>query len=234
MESAISHDDLALAAIAGLILGLIDWREGALDRARRRFEECQRVFHSSGLRREEAQVINNLGAISYSRREYGVALSFFQTARVLQEDIGDWDDLRNVYNNLADVSYQVGDYSSSLMYYEKLFSLAQDRGDLRKMSLACAGIAENLVVLGRCAEGRIKAETAREIAAHANAGVELGVAFRVLGDVALVEGNPGEAEKSYRHALPLLSKAKEKVEIEKAACGHAYALENLERNGGGV
>jgi tetratricopeptide (TPR) repeat protein len=227
MRMAQKIDDLPLAAVSGMGLGLVDWREGSIEHARERFEECRRIFREHGYRREEAQAINNLGAIQYQRRSYASAAEYFREAMTIQEEIGDLDDLRNVYNNLADVHCQIGDYARSGAYYEKLLDLATSHRDLRGASNAYSGLAEVHLVLGNAVEARRHARLALDAALQAGPGVELGVAYRVLGDIALSFGEIQEAERNYRLGIPLLENASELSEKDKACCGYEYALEIL-------
>jgi tetratricopeptide (TPR) repeat protein len=225
MELALHLDDAPLAAIAETTIGLIDWREGSHDRAHAHFSASREVFRNLGYRREEAKAINNDGITLSEKQDYVHALSCFQEAISIQEDLGDTDDLRRVYNNIADTYHQLGDYPQAIVFYRKLLALAQDRGDPRFISTAYAGLAEASLAMGKADEARLNALAALKSADQIGPGVELGVAHRILGDVSLFEADLHAAEVQYRLAIPLLEDAKEAGELKKATAGCTCAEE---------
>jgi tetratricopeptide (TPR) repeat protein len=198
-----------------------------LDAAAKRFSECQSIFHDTGFLREETQALNNLGLIHHQRHEYEPALKYFQQALQQQEAIGDWDDIKNVYMNIADCLYSTGNYPASLHAYDTMHGLADEQGDTRILSMVYAGRSENHIAAGNIHEALQCAERSIQLARLIEQSVELGFAFRVSGDVHLTMGEFAKAERFYRLSIPILERAHQPDELQKACCGCEYAVGNL-------
>lgn len=231
MEIALHLNDVPLAAIAETAIGLIDWRECSYNTAHSHFAASRELFRINGYRREEAKAINNDGITLFESQDYVGALSCFQEAIAIQEDLGDTDDLRRVYNNIADTYHHLEDYPQAGKFYSKLLALAQDRGDPRFISTAYAGLAEVDLAMQKHDEATQNARAALTAAGQIGKGIELGVARRILGDISLFEGDPRAAEIQYRLAIPLLEDAKETGELKKAlaGCTRAEKLKTMAR-----
>ncbi|OHD74296.1 MAG: hypothetical protein A2177_09905 [Spirochaetes bacterium RBG_13_68_11] len=231
MELSLHLKDLPLAANAGLGIGLIEWRNGDFDAAARRFVECNTLFRTAGYLREEAQSVCNLGIIHFCKQEYSVALSFFLRSMELQQKLDDHDDLRNVYNNVADCSLHIGDFLAASKFYEKLQNLSEGDGDTRGASTALAGLAEVQLILGNREHAEDFARRALERAESAGQGIEQGVAYRILGDIALVTVTPQTAWEWYQKSISILERNHETDELKKASRGSKSARQLLDEAG---
>jgi predicted ATPase/class 3 adenylate cyclase len=223
MEISLRFMDVSLAANCGLGIGLVEWRSGHLDAAAKRFTQCHSLFHLTGFLREEAQSLSNLGLIHCGKQAYSEGLSCFLGAFELQKKLDDHDGLRNVLNNVADTSLKIGDFMNASDFYCKLLELSNGDGDARGASTAFAGLAEVQLVLGNSDQAKAYARRSLEEAKSTGRGVEVGVACRVLGDIALVASMPQEARKWYEKSISILEPIQEADELRKARCGKKAA-----------
>jgi predicted ATPase/class 3 adenylate cyclase len=212
-------------------LGSIDWRNSLSFDAQRHFQEARSVFAREGLQRLEAKVINNLGLLQSMAGNAEGSLALFIEALALQEEIGDWDDIRKVRNNIADTHYRLGQYDQSARAYESLLTYAESRGDARWESMAHAGLADVSLLLGRVDEAETHATDAAQAALSVGPGVELGIAYRLAGDVARMRGNWALAIQEYQKAIPPLEAAAEPSELGKATEGLEIARRDQDVKG---
>jgi predicted ATPase/Tfp pilus assembly protein PilF len=229
--------DELLAARAGIVQGLVDWRAGASDTARSHFEASREVFRARGSRGEEARATNNLGILLFEQGRYPQALVCFKHALAAMEDLRDFDNLRRVYNNTADIYFHIGEHQEALAYYGKLRVLAEDRGDARYLCTAHEGLAEVLLATGETTKSEAHARRALAAAEKFAGGAELGVACRILGDLSLAKGDRAAARKLYERAVSILRDAAEAKELQKALDGvrrsEAVTVSGSSDSGGG-
>jgi tetratricopeptide (TPR) repeat protein len=220
--------DALLLAKADLGLGSLDWREGDLEEARRRFEECRRVFKAMGDRRRESQAVGNLGLIYRVMGDSARERDCYRKALEIQKKMGDVYSLYTAYNNLADLYHRLGDHRQTVRYYGQLAKLAQDTGHRPWLSAARAGLADAYLAQGNPHQALEHAQGAQQIAQGIGPGVDLGVSCRVLGEVWLALGEWAQAKASLEQSIPLLRQANEIEELDKAR----RALERIRSRAG--
>lgn len=216
---------------SGLILnlGLINWREGDLATAKEQFEESRSIFVQKGDRKRESEALSNLGIIQYEQGDFQSATNYFNSSLKIQKEIGDLNNMGNVLNNLGYLYYRLEDMQSSRKYYEELAELVKNTGDRRMKSTAYAGLADTYLASGEPETALEWATRAMEEIEQQGTGVELAVSLRVLGDVHLEMGDLDRAKKYFEQSIPLLEKAKESEDLERARNGLARIRSNKGR-----
>ena len=218
---------LILSAEADLGLGALAWKNGQLADARRHFERSRRIFSNAGEPAREAYAIINLGLLFHNPVEFPRALMFYQQALDLQQPIGDVSGLYFTLNNLGHLHQIAGQYQIAIDYYRRLANLATGTGNQHMFSLACAGMADAYLLSGDVARAAEQAEQAGALARHTGGALEIGTAFRVLGEVRLRQGQWLEAQAAFELSAPALEAANETAELERTRRGQEWALSQL-------
>ncbi len=216
-----------LSAEAALGLGLVALKNGRPDLARTHFENSRRVFAEQQQRIQEALAIGNL-ALTYlhSPDQPEQAVVLYRQALAILEELGDLDGLLYGYNNLAYTYYLRGEYKLARHYYNRLVQLAQNIGQKSMLSLAQIGLADLALQEGD-GRGALEHAVAAQQTAQEAGGLELGVAYRALGDVWFSLNDMSQAQAYYQLSLPILEQHKEVDDLEKARYGYAAATQRL-------
>ncbi|MBI5567217.1 MAG: protein kinase [Chloroflexi bacterium] len=216
------HDRLLVANI-NLGLGLIAWKRRHLAAARDHFEVSRRIFHEFDQRRGEANALGNLGLIAGELQEADRQITYYRQALAAYETIGDVDALCAGYNNLGYVYLTQNDYAQAIDYYERLASTSQATGNRRLQVYAHAGLADAWRARADLAVALNHARQSCSIAQRLGADAELGLSYRVLGDVQLDLKEGVQARQAFEQSIARLSQAQDDVELNKALRGYESA-----------
>ncbi len=217
----------AHAAQALMGLGLLDWQEGRIDEARRKFEEVLTQARSLGEASLQAKAAGNLGVLFTIDGNIEAALVGFEEARAIHEELGDVDSTLVAYNNLGILHLQRGASEEAVDCYARVQRLARGLGNDRWLSLALCGLSDAWRQKSDAGQALDYARKAHAVAERFDPGLELGVAERVLGDSLLAGGFPKEAYDCFARAMPLLESSRDDEDLKLARKGHLEARQAL-------
>ncbi|HSD85450.1 MAG TPA: tetratricopeptide repeat protein, partial [Anaerolineae bacterium] len=200
--------------------GAVAWKQNRLEDARYDFETCRRIFQECHVPFREANTLTNLGLLYHKRETAEQALAYYYQARALTEKYGGvYDNLVTLYN-IAEIQFMCDRLAESEETYHQLFRLAQDLGHKPMLSTAYCGLADIALVRDDLHTAMQHAVQAQQIAEETGNRIEqLGVAYRLLGDVWLKLDDAERAIDFYEQSLPLLEQHRLEEDVAKARAG---------------
>jgi tetratricopeptide (TPR) repeat protein len=122
--------------------------------------------------------------------------------------------------NIAEIQFMCNRLAESEEMYHQLFQLAQNLGHKPMLSTAYCGLADIALARGDLHTALQHALQAQQIAEETGNRIEqLGVAYRLLGDVWLRLEEAERAAEFYEQSLPLLEQHRLDEDIAKARAG---------------
>jgi tetratricopeptide (TPR) repeat protein len=216
-----------VAAQASMASGVIAWKENRLEEARDRIEASRRVFREQGSRSDEANAIGNLGLVFRALTNVDRELACYLQAADVYEQIGDLHGLLYAVNNAGYLYLSIRNFKEAERYYTRLRQLAADAGQKPMLSLAFCGLADSCLAQSETRRALDFAVQARQQAAEAGTGLELGLTGRVLGDIWLALDDAAQAKRYFEDSIPILKQHQEVEELTKARKGYQTALTQL-------
>ena len=189
---------LSLAAIEEQI-GELDEAEARLEAAAHVVEEGEAPVEQRTIAR--AYVESNRVNISLARGRYVEALKQTEALRLLAEQAGLPDQMREAVLNSAICQLRLGRPKDAGEQLERLLDWAAMSGDRRLGALSKVFESERLRQLGELPAAKNLAFTAVEEAREARSGHVLGEAELALGQVYLAEGRPDDARYHLERCL---------------------------------
>jgi CHAT domain-containing protein len=179
----------------------LEHRRGALQPALACYEENLVFFR--GFKKQEAQILGNIGGIYDSLGEPDKALAFDQQALDLKHVLGDRSEEGATLNNIARVHRSLGEWQEALRFYGEAREILAPLGDRVTESTVLNNMGFSYIQLGepQRALGHLKEalKLRREVGNRSGEIVtlnNLGTAWRKLG-------NPDKALDQHRQALDL-------------------------------
>ncbi|WP_413167838.1 DUF2225 domain-containing protein [Capilliphycus salinus ALCB114379] len=83
------------------------------------------LAQQTGHRPSEGYTLNRIGRIYYDQQKYDQALTFFQQALVIHQDIEDYKEILTSLINIAFVYREQEQYPQALEYYQQALSIAR-------------------------------------------------------------------------------------------------------------
>ena len=117
----------------------------------------------SDRQREFGICINNLAIEYLHRGDLSTAVTYFEQARALGEQVGDYHSICNAIYNLGLVSTRLNQPAQAVQYHQQLLSLAQRLGDLQYQGNALHGMGEAYARSGDIAQAFQAFEAAIDI-----------------------------------------------------------------------
>jgi len=221
--------DTNLLADAEQILGNIEMvKKGNPERARQHYDRALEAYRSAGNGIKAAITINNIGNMDQQAGETQEAEAKFKAAVPVLEDAGLFHYLRYTLCNLGELCLSTGRYTEALGYFESVKTTALRKFDYPYAAFALVGIAESYFRMDSRELAEQYAREAADVAGRFGDTVELGMAQRVLGQVAAAGGDHRKALGFFESAERILTGLEEIEEISKV---HAE-LEKLRAIGG--
>jgi tetratricopeptide (TPR) repeat protein len=221
--------DTTLSAYLDQYLGLVDAREGRLESARERFERSRRAFRSQRDRSGEVEAMGNLAWVYGLMGEPEREASLLAKVLDILKEMGDVGYLLILYNNLGHIEHHAGRFEQALAHHDALLALARRVNHRPWTCAALVGLAEDLLALQRVAEAQERARAAfallSEDADGAAHSVERAMSQRVLGEIALADGDFEHAREWFEACIPTFEATHEIDELAKAQLGLSAARE---------
>jgi serine/threonine protein kinase/tetratricopeptide (TPR) repeat protein len=208
--------------------GAVAWKQNRVDDARRDFETCRRIFHEYRVPHREANALNNLGLLYHDPQTAEQALAFYRQSLALAEKTGGMYDTLFTTYNIAELLFMCGQVDESETAYRQLLHLAQDMGHKPLLSTAQCGLADIALARNDLHTALQHAVKAQQVAEETGNRIEqLGIAYRILGDVWLRLEDYEQARFFYEQGLPLLEQHHMVEDLVKARAGYEAACQAL-------
>jgi tetratricopeptide (TPR) repeat protein len=208
--------------------GVVAWKQNRMEEARVAFETCRRIFHEYRVPYREANALNNLGLIYHARATSEQALAYYRQALALAEKAGSVYDTLFTTHNIAEMLFMCGQYAESEEANRQLMQLAQRMGHRPLVSMAYCGLADIALACNDLHGALQHAVQAQQIAAETGQPIEqLGIAYRILGEVWLRLEDYVQAQTFFSQSLPLLEQHRLKEDLAKAHAGYQLATRQL-------
>lgn len=178
-------------------------RLNQLDEAEAALEAARELYVRAGHVRGEADMIMNLGNVSWDRQDLAAAQTFYEQAARLYGSIR-YDRLRNrALGNQALVLWERGSLQAALEIQQEVRGFLRSAGDLMAESIALVTIGELTLRLGRFSEAEEAFKEAYEVAMRSGNPIMISSALSANGEFLLLRGDLTQAEHKLREAIAI-------------------------------
>ena len=166
-------------------------------------QEALQIYRQIGDRRNEAWVLNSLGAAAYIVRDYAAVRAHLTEARALCVALGDRYREARVLNNLANIYAALNDYPASDEALSAALQVAEASGNRPSMITALVNLGINQSEQGNPTTARTYYERALAFAQSSGLARIQGVILNNLGDLLRQAGDLATAEGYLHQSLAL-------------------------------
>jgi tetratricopeptide (TPR) repeat protein len=152
-------------------------------------EQALALFRQVGDERRVAGMLSNLGETARQRGDFAAAIGLYYQALTAAETIGDRDWEMAFRSNLGAAQVGLGVYDAAEVELRQAIHMAE-RGGEPALSETYSFLAEACLGLGKVDEALAAAERALALGQAAGHQLFTGIAWRVLGQVAVRTGEP--------------------------------------------
>lgn len=163
------------------------------------------ITRLSGLKKREAEILNQLGIIASVQGDSPKALEYFLEVLRVREEIGDLSGVSRIQNNLGILYKNLGDFDRSLEFHTASLDSKRKLGD-------SLGIARSLNNIGEIYQQREQTDTSKKYFEEA---LELMLRLDFKEGLAAVYNNLGEAYKLQGNINSAINYHSQSLEIEK-------------------
>ncbi|KAG9041773.1 hypothetical protein FS837_011765 [Tulasnella sp. UAMH 9824] len=182
-----------------LSLGLMHYKNGRMDEARRYFEQSSEIAKSVEDEEAHADAQHSLGEVYYSTGEYSRAENAYIVSRDSFFRIGDWIRAGQSIGGLADVYITQREYSKAEDEYTEALE-AYPHLERRCVARFVMGLGEVSYLRGAYSKAEDAYIKARDILPEIDNQGSFTLAIRRLGSVYLEQGEYSKAEEAYAQA----------------------------------
>jgi len=221
-ESVVISDrihDTNLNALTHQVIGNIYIREEKLHEARAEYQIALDSYLRCGNERKTAEVYNNIGAVFYLDKRFQDARNQYQKAIPILEKYDNKHYLRYAWSNMGELSLSEKKFNDAIIMFEMVKNISVFKFDYRYTSCAFIGIGEAYLGLGDLELAEQCVLEAMDLVEQFKISVEMGMAFRVMGDIQCKLNNKTKAKSHYTAAIEILEEVSELDEVEKAREG---------------
>ena len=143
----------------------------------------------------------------------------YQKAIPILEKYSNKHYLRYAWSNMGELSLSEKKFNDAIIMFEKVKNISVFKFDHRYTSCAFIGISEAYLGLGDLELAEHCVLEAMDLAEQFKVSVEMGMAFRVMGDIQCKLNNISEAKSRYTDAIEILEEVRELDEVKKARKG---------------
>ena len=191
--------------------------------------EALAIFREVKDRPDELSCLNNIGAIYLTLGSLSRARRYVEDGLRMAEELNDRPLEAQARHNLGILLAEQGDLDRALEELKRSVGIRKTRHELRRAAFGQATVAETLLRLGRREEARKQlGEALAGLRRTEDAGGEA-YALNVLGEMRLLEQDPGASLEAHRRALALAKNADLPDERWRSHAGVAAALSSKGR-----
>ena len=163
-------------------------------------DKAKALLEGMGDRASLADLDNDRGVVAEEQGDFNEALALYREALAIRRELDAPVGLAESLNNVGFASYQLGQFDNAEVYWQQALALYQKLDDRNRQ----IGITQDLGLLdlarGHFAAARERMESSLATAESSQLVEESAVAYTNLAELALAEGNYGDAEKQAARA----------------------------------
>ncbi len=214
-----TEDNLMIVAARLKLLGNIETKKNNINKATRLYLEALESYVVGGNDINEALIHNNLGTLAYLKGSYDQAKASYLKAMPILEYYNHYHYLRYTWCNLGELALAEDRYNEAIIMFEKVKNRSLFNLDHRFTGCAFVGIAEAYFGLNELELSEQCALEAVDRVKRFGDTVEMGMAYRVLGEIRKKTADFGGAIEFLESAQRILSLFNEVEEVEKVRKG---------------
>jgi DNA-binding SARP family transcriptional activator/Flp pilus assembly protein TadD len=198
---------------------------GDYERAIEHFQQSLTLKEGIGDTQGRATLYNNLGVVHYYRGDYDRAYEYYQRSFEIKKKIGDIYGLAISRTNLGLMLHHRRKQAQALRHLEEAVRICRDIEAEWLLPEAYRIVARVYLTLGDVARARIHAQAALETAERLGCEAFIGVAHRVLGQVAAPgRGEWERAEEHFTRSIEIFESLSNEHELGKTYTAYGLAL----------
>ncbi len=204
--SSIEKNNLIQKAKIENILGLVDWKKGNFDAARKHYKNSLMLSNRSNDEIEKAKSLNYLGLISWIEANYVKSIEFFIESLKLKEQIGNNNETIITLNNIARVYNELKNFKQSINYSSKALELAKSVNDKYSLARALNNLGKSYSALEQYKKALTYLNRAKTIKESVKDSIGLGYVLSDMANCYSKMGNLQKAKMFYEKSLNLRRK----------------------------
>jgi predicted ATPase/DNA-binding SARP family transcriptional activator len=185
------------AAICHLGLGVVAWKRGDLERARRNWDAALDSARQLGNAWHAGMALNNLGCVSLAEWDFDRAEQRFQEAIHLASDIGNKDLLAQPVAYLGELALRRGHYDEADARLREGLRLFQEIGESRFAARVLGTLAELSLAQGDPAQAIVRCRESIALLRTAGERYHLSQSITVLAQALVAQGRNAEAARLF-------------------------------------
>ena len=164
--------------------------------------EALQIQRDTGNQNDEALVLNNIGNVYLTKRDYAEAQTYFERALELREKANVPSEVADTRHNLAETLSRMGRYDQALAQYHQALDLRRKSGDRRAAALSLYSLGTIFDVQGRFgAAVKAKEEALKTLRELKERSTWLAEMLSGYGASLSLAGRTDEAAKSLDEAM---------------------------------
>ena len=195
---------LGFEAIGALSVPL-DFSYKSKDELLRRRRINEHLLEKMQNKKEKANILKELGTISYFLSEPRKAIEFYEQALKIAQEIGDRQGEGNALGNLGLAYSNLGEPHKSIEFYEQALKISQEIGNRRGEGADLTGLGNAYFDLGKPRKAIEFYEQALKIAQEIGDRMVEGADLAGLGNAYFDLGEPRKAIEFHEQALKISS-----------------------------
>ncbi len=195
-RQALNHPDAVASEVRAQALGgagILLWRMGNPDQARKQLEQGLQAQRQLGNRPGVAQALNHLGNVALTHARYDQAQAYFEESLDLRRELDDRPGLAALFNNLGVVAVGRGDYEEARKALEQSLQLRRELQDQIGITNTLINLGEVTRFQGDYSQARALYEQGLRIARALDYQWGIGSLLNNLGVLALLQGDYEQA-----------------------------------------
>ncbi len=158
---------------------------------------------STGNKKWEGKILNTLGSTYHVKGDYPAALSHYQRAMALLQEVGDLKGVASMYNNLGLIYREKGNGPKALEYYDQYLKIGETLQNKDILSAAFNNLGTLYSDLGNYPKALEYYRKGLEFAEKLEDKYGLAIAYNNVGSVYFAQSLYVDALEQYRKSLAL-------------------------------
>ncbi|MFX1533406.1 MAG: tetratricopeptide repeat protein [Promethearchaeota archaeon] len=201
-------------------LSISEEDRGSVETALLPLYQAKEIFEQLEHQQALAIINNNLGNIFYLQGKYEECLSFYESAYLTLQDVGDQQNAAKALSNLGRVYHRLGHYREALRFFEQTYNDLQAIGDKAEITETLIRMGRTYRELGKLKIAEDKFKKATNLARETSNRKALAQAYLEVGEMLIVKNEYLSAEGWLNGAL----NAFKMFEIKGRSLGHCHLL----------
>jgi adenylate cyclase len=187
--------------------------------------EAVELSQKQGFKAGEANAWNGLGGVETVRNNWGKALSHYEKALAIRQNLNDLKAEASIYYNLGKVYEDMGDFDKALEYLRENLRIREQLKDEAGIARAHLGVGNALEEIGAYPEAYDHINLYRQYVEANNQEEGLAKAYTALGHIRFELEMLAESQKWYEQALKVYETLGDSIYLADAITNLANVLD---------